>query len=104
MTRIVDLHEEKSQWKTEILLKMDIYSGDDTFETSKPGNSNSLRGSLYYETVSLKLIEEETQCQKKVCGYFSHPLDERHRTSPEALGPVDIVETRAKDCSKSFNH
>ena len=42
MTRIVDLHEEKSQWKTEILLKMDIYSGDDTFDTSKPGNSNSL--------------------------------------------------------------
>ena len=27
---------KKSQWKTGILLKMDIYSEDDTFDTSKP--------------------------------------------------------------------
>ena len=29
---------KKSQWKTGILLKMDIYSEDDTFGNSKPGN------------------------------------------------------------------
>ena len=39
----------------------------------------------------------------KCCGYFSHPLDDRHGTSPEALGPADTVaETRAKNCSKSL--
>ena len=33
---------KKSQWKTRILLKqMDIYSEDDIFHTSKPGNFNS---------------------------------------------------------------
>ena len=32
---------KKSQWKTGILLKMGIYSEDDTFETSKLGNFNS---------------------------------------------------------------
>ena len=42
---------KKSQWKTGILLKMDIYSKDDTFDTSKPGNFNSLRGNFYYETL-----------------------------------------------------
>ena len=29
---------KKSQWKTGILLKIDLYSEDDTFDTSKPGN------------------------------------------------------------------
>ena len=29
---------EKSQWKTGILLKIDLYSEDETFDTSKPGN------------------------------------------------------------------
>ena len=42
---------KKSQWKTGILLKIDIYSEDDT---SKPGSFNSLRGilllSCYLET------------------------------------------------------
>ena len=42
---------KKSQWKTEILLKIDIYSEDDT---SKPGSFNSLRGifllNCYLET------------------------------------------------------
>ena len=27
----------------------------------------------------------------KFCGYFLHLLVDRHRTSPEALMPVDIV-------------
>ena len=32
---------------------------------------------------------------------LSHPLDDKHGTSPEAIGPADIVvETRAKNCSK----
>ena len=35
------------------------------------------------------------------CGYFSHPLDNKHGTSPEALEPPDIpAETRIKNCSK----
>ena len=37
---------------------MEIYSEDDTFDTSKPGNFDSLSGNFYYETVTLKLIEE----------------------------------------------
>ena len=38
---------KKSQWKTGILLKIDIYSEDDTFDTSEPGNFNSLRDHFY---------------------------------------------------------
>ena len=53
---------KKRQRKTRILSKMDLYSEDDTFGTSKPGNFNGLRGNFYYETVTLKLIEEESQC------------------------------------------
>ena len=50
---------------------MGIYtSEDDTFGTTKPGNFNCQRGNFYYETVTLKLIEEESQCEKKCCGYF----------------------------------
>ena len=80
---------EKSQWKTGILLKMDIYSVDDRFDTCKSRNFNSLRYNFYYEIVTLK----------KCCGYFSHPLDDRHGTSPKALRPADIVEeTQAKNC------
>ena len=45
---------------------MDIYSKDDTFDTSKPGNFNCLRRNFYYETVTLRMIEEESQCQIKV--------------------------------------
>ena len=37
---------------------------------SKPGNFNSLRGNFYYETVTLKLIEEESWCQNKVLWLF----------------------------------
>ena len=61
---------KKSHWKTGILLKMYIYSETDTFDTSKPGNCNSLRGHFYYETVTLKLNEEESQCQNKVLRLF----------------------------------
>ena len=43
---------------------------DDTFDTSKPENFNSLRGNFYYETVTLKLIEEENQYQNKVLWCF----------------------------------
>ena len=49
---------------------MDLYSEDDTFDTSKPGNFNGLRGNFYYETVTLKLIEEESQCQNKALWRF----------------------------------
>ena len=63
---------EKSQWETGILLKMHAHCEDDTFNTSKPENCNSLIGSFYYETVTLKLIEEESQCQNKVsCLFFT---------------------------------
>ena len=37
------LRGEKSQWKTGMLLKIDIYSKDDTSDTSKPGSFNSLK-------------------------------------------------------------
>ena len=49
---------------------MDIYSEDDIFDTSKPGNFNSLRCKFYYETVTLKLIEKESQYQNKVLWLF----------------------------------
>ena len=39
----VGLHGEKNQWKTGILLKMDIHSEDDIFDSNKPGNFNSLK-------------------------------------------------------------
>ena len=35
---------KKSLWKTGMLFKMDRYSEDDTFGTSKAGYFNSLRG------------------------------------------------------------
>ena len=53
-------------WKTGILLKMDIYSADSRFDTSKAGYCNSLKSNFFYETVALKLIEEESQCINKV--------------------------------------
>ena len=44
---------------------------------------------------TLKLSEEERQCQKNCCGYYSHHLDKVFET----LGPADIVvEIRAKNC------
>ena len=45
---------------------------DYTFDTSKPENflRNSLRGNFYCETVTLQLIEEESQCQNKVLWLF----------------------------------
>ena len=49
-----------------ILLKTDIYSEGDTFDTRKLVNFNNLRGYLYYETATLKLIEKESPCQNKV--------------------------------------
>ena len=45
---------------------MNMFSKDDIFDTSKTGNFNSLRGNFYYETVTLKLIEEDSQFQNKV--------------------------------------
>ena len=39
----------------------------------------------------MKLIEEESQCQRKRWGYFFHPLDDRYRGSPEALGTVELL-------------
>ena len=46
------------------------HSENDLFDTSKPRNFNSLRGKFYYETVTLKLDEEENQCQNKVLWLF----------------------------------
>ena len=53
-----------------ILLKTDIYSEDDTFNTSKLVNFNNLRGYLYYKTATLKLIEKESPRQNKVLWLF----------------------------------
>ena len=41
-----------------------------TMDTSKPGNFNNLIGNFYYETVTLKLIQEESQCQNRVLWLF----------------------------------
>ena len=43
---------------------------DNTSDTSKPLNVNSLRGNFYYETLTLKLIEEESRCPNKVLWLF----------------------------------
>ena len=48
----------------------DTFGTFDTFDTSKPGKFNSLRGHFYYETVTSKLIEGESQCQNKVMWLF----------------------------------
>ena len=57
-------------WKTGILLTMDIYSADGRFDTSKPGYCNSLKSNFFYETIILRLIEEESQCINKVLWLF----------------------------------
>ena len=45
----------------------------------------------------------ESQCLRKCCGYFPHPLDDRYRANPGSLRQTDTsVETRAKNCSKPF--
>ena len=42
-------------------------------------------------------LKRRVSAKINCCGYFSRSLDDRHGTSPEALGPADIVvETRAK--------
>ena len=80
------LRGEKSQWKTEILLKMGIKLHPKMLK---------LPGLL----VLKRIVNGKVKC----CGYFSHPLDDRHRASPEALGPAGIVvETRAKNCTKAL--
>ena len=51
----------------------------------------------------MKLIDKESQCQKKCCGYFSHPLDDMIGASPEAYRPEDIiVKTRANNCTEAL--
>ena len=39
----MNLRGEKNQWKTGMLLKMDIHSEDDIFDSNKTGNFNSLK-------------------------------------------------------------
>ena len=41
---------------------MDV-SEDGILDTIKTGNLNGLKSNFYYDTVTMKLIEEETQCQ-----------------------------------------
>ena len=55
---------KKSQWKRGTI--KNGHSEDGSFHTRKSGNYNSLRGNLYYNSVTSKLIEEEIQCQNKV--------------------------------------
>ena len=77
-----------------------------TSDTSKPGNFNGLRGNLKLPPKLLKfpallVLTRRVSTKIKCCSYFSHPLDDRHGASPEALGPAGIVvKTRAKNCSK----
>ena len=62
---------------------------DDTFHIRKIWKFWQFnRGRFCYDIVTLKLSEEESQCRKKGCSYFSHPLDDRYGASPEALGPT----------------
>ena len=76
------LRGEKSQWKTEILLKMGIKLHPKMLKL--PG---------------LLVLKRIVSAKIKFCGYFSH----RHRASPEALGPAGIVvEARAKNCTKAL--
>ena len=48
---------------------------------------------FYYKKVSLKLIEEEIQCQPKYCWCFSHPFvdDDWYAASSAALGRASIA-------------
>ena len=58
----LSVNGEKKLLETGILIiKMDI-----AHFTGKPGNFNSLK--LYYDTVTLKLTEDESRCQKKCNG------------------------------------
>ena len=82
------------------------HSEDYTSDTSKPGNFNGLGGNLKLPPKLLKfpallVLKRRVSAKIQCCSYFSHPLDDRHGTSPEALGPAGIVvKTRAKNCSK----
>ena len=51
------------------------------------------RADFYYKKVSLKLIEEEIQCQPKYCWCFSHPFvdDDWYIASSAALGRANIA-------------
>ena len=51
------------------------------------------RADFYYKKVSLKLIEEEIQCQPKYCWCFSHPFvdDDWYIASSAALGRASIA-------------
>ena len=46
-------------------------NGHSTYHTGKTGNFNSLREVIliYYDNVTLKLTEDESQHHKKSCGY-----------------------------------
>ena len=47
--------------------------------------------------LSWNWLKRRVRAKIKCCGYFLRSLDDRHGTSPEALGPADnVVETRAK--------
>ena len=95
---------KRSQRKTGILLKIDIYSEDDTFDNSKSVNFNNLRGYFFYKRLPWNRLKWRVSGKIEGCVYFVHPLDDKHETSPEALRPADIVvASRAKNCSKS-NH
>ena len=51
-----------------VILKEDMLFR--AFVSSKPGYFNSLRGNFYCESVTMKLIEEKSQCQNKVLRLF----------------------------------
>ena len=67
------------------------HSEDDTFHTLSSKTEN-FKSNFYYETVTLKLIDVKRKLSaKRVCGYFSHPLDVLKQFLNKVLGPADIV-------------
>ena len=72
------------------------------FHTSKPGSFKSLRRNFYYDTVTLKLIEEKIQCEKRVEVFIQILLMIDMEQVLKAPGPADILETQAKSCNESL--
>ena len=89
------LHGEKKLMINWNIIK-NGHSEDDTYDISKPGHFNSLGGILKLPPKLLKfpgllVLKRSLSAKIKYCCYFSHPLDDRHGTSHEALGTANIV-------------
>ena len=66
LIKLTDVHGEKRSMETGVLLiKMAIAH----FTLANLKTLKFKRVNLNYDAVTLKIIEEESQCQKKCCGY-----------------------------------